>query len=155
MRPSHHLRARAAVLGTALLAPAACRSYVPLAGAPPPDGREVRIELTDAGSVGLSAVIGPRARFLDGVLRASSDSVLVLSVHDVTRADGGDEPWTGERVALPRASVASLSTPRLSAGRTGIFAIGAAAVGVALTQIFGGSSGAGGRTSGGGGHGGA
>jgi hypothetical protein len=148
---TRRIRTHRALACAALLASTACRSYVPLAGPPPPAAREVRFVLTDAGSDSPATYVGPRARTIDGVLLASSDSALVISVRDVTRVDGGDEPWKGERVTIPRSALATTSVSRLSAGRTGIFAAGAAVVGLALGQIFGGGSGAGGRTGGGGG----
>jgi hypothetical protein len=142
-------RARAA-LATLLLAttPAAgCRSYAPLrADGLRPDahaGRVVRVRLTPEGGGALASTIGPRGTALEGTLVAADDSSVTMDVRAVTRADGDDERWPGERVRVERRAVAGVETVRTSVRRTALLVGGAVAALVLLRGAFGGGEGVG------------
>ena len=120
-----------------------CYSYLPVPSAEAKPGIEVRVLLTDAGSVAMAPLIGPRATTLDGVLdRAGGDSV-VLRMRRVTNMGGEESAWAGERLAIPASTIASLRQKQLSGTRSAL----AAAVGVGLltTVIIAAGNGSGGE----------
>jgi hypothetical protein len=106
----------------------ACYDYLPPPSGTPIVGTAVRAALTDAGSVQLATAIGPRVASLDGqVERADGDS-LVLNVTSMTLANGTENAWGGERVAIPSSLISSLRERQLNRPRTLL----AAAVGTGL-----------------------
>ena len=133
LRPAHRSTgrpragARALVCGCAALL-GACYDYVPQVAQQPALGSEVRLTLTDLGSVAAASAVGPRVESIDGrIARISADSVVVAATQ-TTQRGGAENTWNGERVALPRSAVASIGVRRLSASRTAL----ASAAGVAV-----------------------
>lgn len=130
-----------------------CYAYVPPpeSSAAPLPGREVRVELTDAGTAALAPKVGPGVTAVVGRVVSADDSALTLAVTTTEKRNGLEDLWKGENVAVQRAQVATLQERRFSRSRTAV----AAGIGVGLAAIFyaalGGSLGGG---SGGGGNGG-
>ena len=135
-------------LGAAALT-VACHSYVPIDPGDVAPSREVRIDLTDAGSVVVGPAVGPYAIALDGRISKSDDSLLVVAVSRLTRRSGAEETWGGEAVRVPRRGVASISVEQLSRTRTGFVVGGLVALGAAIGAGLGGGGGVGGRPDGG------
>ena len=120
------------MIATAL---SACYEYAPPVAHDPTPGTEVRLTLTDAGSLAAASSVGPRVELVDGrISRIDADSVVVLATQ-TTQRGGVDNLWNGERVAVPRSSVASLGVRRVSASRTALASV--IGVGVIAASIAG------------------
>lgn len=144
------LRAAGAWGASAALLLAGCYGYVPAATTAPEPGREVRVSLTDGGTAGLAAVVGPGVVALDGRVVASADSALTLALTGTTRRNGVEDPWRGERVVVRRDHVASLAERTFSRGRTAAAGAGFLALGTFLYKVLGDAiGGSGGRRGGG------
>ena len=92
----------------------------------------VRVELTDEGSQEITKQVGPRGMMLEGVLAARSDSDLVFDVSALTRTNGVEETWHGERVTVPASSVSRIQLRKFSVLNTGLFVAGIVAGGFLL-----------------------
>jgi hypothetical protein len=90
----------------------------------------VRVELTEAGSQELTNQVGPRGSALEGVLTSKSESSLIFGVTALTRLNGVEETWHGERVTVPRSSVSRIQLRKFSAFNTGLFIAGIVAGGL-------------------------
>jgi hypothetical protein len=125
-----------------LLSPTACATalgcyrYTPIDTAPEP-GREVRVDLTDAGSLKLAPYIGPRIEALDGRALQSTDSSLVLAVKATIGRSGESVSWSDERLDVPTSAIARLRGRQLDRGRTWMVS-GLGVIGVVLLgEAFG------------------
>ena len=79
----------------------ACTEYVPVRGEiEPASNARVRVTLTDQGSIDVAPRIGLRARTLEGMLQASTDTSLTLSVTRVSREGGIEDSYVGEQLTL-------------------------------------------------------
>jgi hypothetical protein len=90
----------------------------------------VRVELTEGGSQEITGQVGPRGSMLEGIVTAKSDSVLTFDVSALTRANGVEETWHGERVSIPISSVSRIQLRKFSALNTGLFIAGLVAGGL-------------------------
>jgi hypothetical protein len=89
----------------------------------------VRVELTEAGSQEITNQVGPRGTMLEGVLTGKSESALIFGITALTRANGVEETWHGERVTVPTSSVSRIQLRKFSALNTGLFIAGLVAGG--------------------------
>lgn len=106
------------------------------------EGRRVHLSLNDNGSALLAPQLGPSVGEVEGVMNGDSDGVYALSVLGITRRDGQEIDWRGERVPIPRAVVTSVTERRFSRSRTALF-VAASAIGIAATKrAFAGEGGA-------------
>lgn len=108
-----------------------CYRLTPVDGGAPDAGTKVRLDLTDAGSVQLAPLIGPRIDALEGRAIEVSDSVLVLAVTEAVQRNGVTVPWTNERVRVPLQAVDRMRARELDRGRTWLVS-GAGVVGLFL-----------------------
>jgi hypothetical protein len=106
------------------------------------------VSLTDAGSVGMAALVGPRVTTLTGRLLSSEDSALTLSVQTTTKRNGVDDLWNGETVIVRREYVSSIQQRSFSLARSLASGGIVAALGGVLYGALGGG-GVSGTTSGG------
>jgi hypothetical protein len=107
---------------------AGCHSYRRIEAPAPSPGTQLRLELSDQGSVDVTGQVGPRAINIFGRLTASSTDTLALAVTGVERRGGIKEIWKGERVTVGRSSIAAISREAISWRRTSlVLAAGAAA----------------------------
>ena len=114
-----------------------CYRLTPIEGAVPESGSDVRVGLTDAGSVRLAPQIGARMAAIDGRTLQSNDSVIVLAVAAVVAQNGRSMSWSQERLSVPRDAVSGFSTRILDRKKTWIVA-GLSVVGVLLLgDLFG------------------
>ena len=113
----------------AIVLAAGCYEYVPPPEGRPATGRDVRVQLTDAGTAAVAPVVGPRVVAVDGRLTAISDSALTLAATGTTKENGVEDLWRGEQVIVPRAYVASVAQRAFSRRRT----VTASVIGLALT----------------------
>jgi hypothetical protein len=81
-------------------------------------GYNVRVTLSDQGAVDLTPKIGARARQLEGTLRQTSDSSIVLSVKRVTREGGGDDNYDSLDVPIPARDIAAVERSQTSVSRS-------------------------------------
>ena len=84
----------------------------------------VRVELTEGGSQEITRQVGPRGRMLEGIVTAKSDSALIFGVSTLTRTNGVEETWHGERVSVPTSAVSRIQLRKFSALNTGLFIAG-------------------------------
>jgi hypothetical protein len=130
---------------------AGCYRFVPIEGATPDRGQEVRLTLSDEGSVRMAALIGPRISAIDGRVLEPGDTAIVLAVQAVVAQSGRSMNWSQERLTVPRSAVSSIRTRTLDRKRSWIVA-GLSVVGaIALGEVFGLGNGFDGLLGGGGG----
>jgi hypothetical protein len=135
------------------LAAAGCYRFSPIDGVTPDRGQEVRLELTDEGSVRLAPMIGPRISAVDGKIVEPGDTAIVVAVQAVVAQTGRSMAWSQERLAVPRSAISSIRTRTLDRKRSWIVA-GLGVVGaIALGEVFGLGNGFDGLLGGGGGGG--
>lgn len=151
--PPVHSVLRAPSLALVLLLAGGCATYRPAPDvASVPEGREIRMRLSDAGSdrVGEYTATGDRHDVEGSLVRADADSVVVaLWRSDVASGSARFEPGRVE-VPLERDQVLLVEEKQLSTVRTvGLVAGLAAGVYLIFDQLFGGST-AGGIEGGGG-----
>jgi hypothetical protein len=84
----------------------------------------VRVELTEDGSQEIAKQVGPRGSILEGVVAARSDSSIIFGVTALTRFNGVEETWHGERVTVPNAFVSRIQLRKFSKLNTGLFVAG-------------------------------
>lgn len=84
----------------------------------------VRVELTEGGSQEIAKQVGPRGSILEGVVAARSDSSIIFGVTALTRFNGVEETWHGERVTVPTSFVSRIQLRKFSAVNTGLFIAG-------------------------------
>lgn len=119
------------------VAASGCYRLAPIEGSTPAPGREVRLSLSDEGSVRLAPLIGPRIGAIDGRALESSDTALVVAVQAVVAQGGRSMPWSLERLSVPRSAVSSIRSRTLDRRKTWIVA-GLSVVGaIALGDVFG------------------
>jgi hypothetical protein len=147
--------ARSLVLTAALLAAGAgCYRLTPIDGGAPVGGLEVRLGLSDEGSVRMAPLIGPRISAIDGRTIESGDTaVVLLAVQAVVSQSGRSMSWNRERLSVPRSAVASYQTRTLDRKRTWIVAALGVVSAIALGEAFGLGTGFDGLLGGGGGGG--
>src|SRR5262249_50827005 len=114
-----------------------CYGYYPVTTAAPV-GREVQITLTDSGSVVLARQIGQGMDAVSGRVTGDSAYSILLALTSTRRRDGGDVDYKGERLAVPRALVATVEEKRFSRARTTLFSGAIAVALVAIRQGFAG-----------------
>jgi hypothetical protein len=105
-------------LSAALIAVAGCVAYTPVQLRDSRAGYNVRVSLSDQGSVDLAPKIGVRARQVEGTLQQASDSSVVLSIRRVTREGGGDDTYDSLVVPIPASDIATLERSRTSVSRS-------------------------------------
>jgi hypothetical protein len=114
-----------------LLWAAGCARYVSVAPAEAPFGRDVRVELSQAGALRLGGSIGARARYVEGRVNGTTpDGNLLVAASTLVRDNGSEETLSGSEVALPTDAIAGVQVRRLDAGRSALAM--AAAVGGAF-----------------------
>ena len=138
------------------LAASGCYKLTPIEGSAPSPGVEIRLGLSDEGSVRLAPLIGPRIGAIDGRTMESSDSAIVVAVQAVVAQGGRSMPWSLERLAVPRSAVSSVSGRTLDRKKTwlvaglgvlGVIGLGQAfGLGVGFDGLFGWAGGGGGKT---------
>jgi hypothetical protein len=127
-----------------------CYRFTPIEGAAPAPGQEVRLSLSDEGSVRMAPLIGPRIGAIDGRTMESTDTEFVVAVEAVVAQGGRSMVWNMERLTVPRSAVSSIRTRSLDRKKTwivaGLSVIGALALGDAfgMGTGFGGFLGIGG-----------
>ncbi|HEX6966964.1 MAG TPA: hypothetical protein VF166_14325 [Gemmatimonadaceae bacterium] len=133
------MRALALLLASSLLA--GCYINVPIGTAVPDDGTTLTVRLTDTGADTLARLIGPAVSTVQGrVLSAGQDS-MVLAVQSVQLRSGVQQQWNGERVVLPRPTIAVVSERRLSRWRTALLTgLGMAGSVALVTSLSGGTN---------------
>jgi hypothetical protein len=105
---------RRSVLLSVLLASWACYDYHPITQTGASSGTEVRISLTDQGSINLAPLIGPQITKVDGTLTSVADTMLVVQVSSVINRVGFSSSWNGEQLRVPKAAVSSLERRSLN-----------------------------------------
>ena len=115
---------------------AACYSYNPVPVSALPAGRDIRLALTDSGSVALASQLGPSVIEVHGRLLADSAGRVVLSMQSSKTRDGNESDWHGERVEIGHALVATAGTRQFSRGRTVLVSVLGGGALAAITAAF-------------------
>lgn len=136
MARSSLYRARALTLAAlpTLTSLTSCISYRTTPAASP--GTTVRVTFAPQSADELTRYFGPRAASVEGHVVGATDSTLTVAVSSVTRVNGVEETWPGDRIALPRSTVAQLQTRRLDRARTIGLSAAIAAAAVLLARAF-------------------
>lgn len=114
-----------------------CYRFTPIAGSTPAPGQEVRLSLSDEGSVRMAPLIGPRIVAIDGRTVQTTDTALVFAVEAVVTQGGRAMTWNMEQLTVPRSAVSSIRTRTLDRKKSWIVA-GLGVVGaIALGDVFG------------------
>ena len=131
LRRAALLLGHAAVVGTL----GACYRYTPVDDLPGA-GSEVRIHLTDEGATRLGPILGTGTTSLSGRIVSASDSTLVVAVSETGRGDS-HVSWAGERITLPRSTLARAERRSLDRRRTvGVSAAGLGAAGLVALLVY-------------------
>lgn len=120
---------------------AGCYVYQPIGTSVPQTGEHLRLTLTDSGTAGLAAQLGPRTEAVSGRFLQDSSGGYVLAVLDTRNHAGVETGWRGEQVAVPRPLVARAELRRFSRNRTVLMAIGTVAGSLLVRQAFWGPGG--------------
>jgi hypothetical protein len=120
-----------------LLSVAGCYRLTPVEGGVPERGLEVRLSLSDEGSVRMSPLIGPRIAAIDGRVLETGDTAFVLAVSAVVGQGGRSMSWSNERLTVPRTAVPSVQTRTLDRKKTWIAAALGVVGAIALGEAFG------------------
>jgi hypothetical protein len=131
---------RRLVLPLAAAALAACHDYTPLAGQAPKPDSNVRVTLTDSGSMALSGYLGPKIVAVRGKYLGKTDSGGVKLAVSGTESTSESLPreWGGEQVELPRFAVATMERQKIAMLPTiGVAAGAAVLLGGAFTALSG------------------
>jgi hypothetical protein len=150
MRRSRRHRCRAYAVGATALWSVGCYTYTRVDSGTLTPGQETRVRLTDQGSSSIAQYIGPYGSAIDGRVTQRDDSVLVVSVSNVIRQNGVEEPWRGEAVNVPRNAVASVELPRFSRSKSALAIGGLVVTALGLAALLGGGDLLGGGKNGGG-----
>jgi hypothetical protein len=118
-----------------------CATYRPIDRTSAPTAGEVRLELTERGTLELGPQIGAGIVYLDGSVVSASDSSVKMTLKQVVNRSGGVQQWVGESVTIPAGYVNLYRKREPSAMRS--LALGAslaaAAIGVAVAFVAGNS----------------
>jgi hypothetical protein len=115
-----------------LVAASGCFQYRDAAiSTPVPAGQAVKLGLTDAGRLNVSAMAGEGVDEITGVVDSFSPDSVVLRVTSVKRRDIS-ETWTRERLKVSASDVRTLSVRHFSPLRTALLVGGVALAGTAL-----------------------
>lgn len=126
----------ACAVGLLLVLPG-CYRLAPLETETPDAGSELRLALTDAGSLQLASLVGPRVEVLEGRAIEVSDSVLVLAVASTFNRTGVETPWNNERLSVPLGAIDQIRRRELDHRKTWLVS-GASVVGLFLvSRAFG------------------
>ena len=116
---------RSLVAGAALLA--GCYTLKPTGGVAPDVGSRVAFDVTDSGRIALGGSMGPEIAQVEGQLVERDSAGYLVAVSGIRLLRGGEQVWSGERIHLNRAFVATAYGRRFSAGRSvalGVVVIG-------------------------------
>jgi hypothetical protein len=118
-----------AAIASLLIGLTGCYSYVPLSGATPERGTQVRARLNQPASFTLADVTVNNVVLIDAEVVRSGEDSLVVSALWLRSQAGMDFPAAGETLAIEAGSVGAIETRRMSLLRSSalIVAAGAAA----------------------------
>jgi len=142
----HFFRLRRAVAPAVALLSVGCQVYTPVSLSSQLSNDDVRVTLTNDGTVNLARALGVGASQLEGHIDSVTDSTIVMRITELTRLSGSDETWSGEPVPIPRTSVATAERRTTSVARS-VLLSGALVAGAVLAGTVAGSA-QGGSTSG-------
>ena len=128
---------RRSLLLIAVVAASGCYEYTPIATPAPAPNSDIRVKLTDAGSVALATAIGSRVESLDGRSVAMNDTSLVLAVAATINRNGDVAHWNNEQVSVPRSAISSFEGRKLSARRSYMASAIVVAGVLAVGKVFG------------------
>ena len=111
---------RFSLLALVLSAAGGCYRLTPVEGGAPDPGLEVRLSLSDEGSVRMAPLVGPRITAIDGRVLEAGDTAFVLAVSAVVGQGGRSMAWSNERLTVPRTAVPSVQTRTLDRKKTWI-----------------------------------
>jgi hypothetical protein len=122
-----------ATIASGLIALTGCYSYAPIAGGHPARGTQVRARLSTPEDLALTEVtVASVVSFDAEVVRSGEDSLVVSAV--ALRSQSGVEfAGSGETLAIPASSVASLEERRFSLLRSSVLIV---AAGTAASLLF-------------------
>jgi len=127
---------RRSLLWVAVLAASGCYSFTPMNSPTPTLGTDIRVKLTDAGSVNLAPLVGSRVESIDGRGIEANDTALVLAVTATTNRGGDVAHWNNERVTIPRSAISGFEGQRFSTRRTYVASAIVVAGALLVAKVF-------------------
>ena len=125
-----------AVSALVLVSLGGCYSYGAPRGPEPEIGKDVALDINDAGREGLGGQMGPDIATVQGQLIEKDSAGYLLSVSAVKLRQGGEQVWMGERVRIRNDFVWNRAEKRFSWGRTAAFgALGLGGIGGLLAAL--------------------
>lgn len=121
----------AGLCATLLAVQSGCHTFLPIQESVPEQGLIVGVVLNDRGRVLVGERLGETVDRVDGVLTASSETSITLSVTRTRSLRGTHAVWTGESVVIPREGIRGFQERQFSRGRSVLLSV-AIVVGVAL-----------------------
>ena len=103
-------------------------------GLAPELGQKLALDVNDVGRVALGGSMGPEIGQIEGRLLSQQNGEFVVAVSHVRFLRGGEQIWTGEKVAIKKEYVSTTYERRFHRGRT--IALGTAAAGGLLAVAY-------------------
>lgn len=122
-----------AAVASLLIGLTGCYSYVPLSGASPGRGTQVRARLNQPASFTLADVTVNNVVLIDAEVVRSGDDSLVVSALSLRSQTGMEFPAAGETLAIGAGSLGTVETRRMSLLRSSALIV---AAGAAATLLF-------------------
>lgn len=120
-RTARRSTGRAGIVFSLIALLAGCYTLQPVSGVAPP-GTRVAYDINDVGRVALGGAVGPEIGMIEGRLVSTENNESVLAVTSVKYLRGGQQIWSGERVAISKDYVSNSYIRRYSKGRTAVLA---------------------------------
>ncbi|CAN5228325.1 hypothetical protein BH23GEM2_BH23GEM2_14240 [soil metagenome] len=139
-------RAFSAALALCCAGTAGCYNAVPLTSEPPRPDREIVVEFTETGAQRLGGLLGRTVVSARGRPVEWGADTVALAMIVTTTAGGGEQFWQGERVAIPRETIARVRERELDRRRTAFAVIGGIAAAILVQQVTGRNAGSPGNT---------
>ena len=130
-----------------VMALTSCYSTIPVVSVAPSRGAELILDMTPQATERMGGFLGRGTVSARGRLLYWEPDTVVVSMLATEVAQGDEQLWRGERVAIPRDAVARITERRVNRGRTSLAILGAVTIIVTAVGVISGGIG---RTSGGG-----
>ena len=108
---------RASFLPVVLLL-TACFDYRETPPASVAPATEVRVELSDQGTVALAKALGPSVSRIEGTVREANADRLVISIANLSRRGAGTVDWSGEQVTLAPSDIRTVGVRALNSQKS-------------------------------------
>ena len=127
---------RSPLAALALILTSGCYKLVPVSPESTAPQSQLVLDFADTGAVQLGGLLGNAVTSARGRSAIWSPDSVRLSMIATTTRFGGEQFWHGERIAIPRSSVARVHERRLDRGRTALLAFVGLVLAVTTQQLI-------------------